>query len=98
MVSRLPQRFAKYFWDTDLQSVHVDENGDYVVKRLLDLGDTESIKWLIDYYGIEKIKKVLRLYRGIKRKTAFYWMNVLNLTKKEIKCLQTPYQATPFGA
>ena len=93
----IPNRLHRYFWEIEPKELSLVDDADYIIKRLLDYGKTQDIDWLLDNFGAEGIKRVLRKYRGISRKSAWFWSNILELNPKEVKCLQTPYHRIPFG-
>lgn len=93
----IPKRLHRYFWEINPGELRLDEDADYITARLLDYGKTQDIDWLLQKFGQNQIKTVLKKYRGISRKAAFFWANLLAINPKEIKCLQTPYHRIPFG-
>ncbi len=93
----IPSRLHCYFWEIDPKELRPSEDADYIIKRLVDYGKTQDIVWMLDKFGKEGIKRVLKKYRGISRKSAYFWANLLELNPKEVKCLQTPYHRIPFG-
>ena len=93
----IPKRLHKYFWEINPRELKINEDADYIVSRLLDWGKTQDIEWLLDKFGPDKIKAVLKKYRGISRKSAYFWANILAIKLNEVKCLQTPYHQIPFG-
>ncbi len=97
MGKKLPARFAKYFWDVDLKQLDAREDADFLIKRVLEKGDTQDIFWLKKEFGLDKISQVLKKYRDFSRKTGIFWASLLNLKQSEVKCLQTPYRRIPYG-
>ncbi|MBU1085859.1 MAG: hypothetical protein ABIJ43_00930 [Candidatus Beckwithbacteria bacterium] len=97
MKKKLPKKLYSYFWEVDSGEIRLEKDRDYIVKRLIDYGKTSDIKWLMKTYGPNSIKYILTKYRGIFRRTAMLWANVLDINPAEIKCLQTPYHRIPFG-
>lgn len=97
MVSKLPRRFYRYFWDVDPAKVDLHRSSEFIVKRVLEYGQTNDLRWVTDVYGADIIKQVLLKYRDFSRKTGLYWSIIFGLPKKKVKCLQTPYHSIPFG-
>lgn len=93
----IPKRLYRYFWEINPEELNLVEDADYIVARLLDYGKTQDIEWLLNRFGKDRIKIVLKKYRGISRKSAFFWSNILKIKPSEVKCLQTPYHQIPFG-
>lgn len=94
---KLPKRLQKYFWDVDLNQLNMIDDADFVLKRVLEHGETQDIFWLKQNYSQEKFRHVLKTYRDFSRKTGLFWSSLLNLNPSEVKCLQIPYRQTPYG-
>ncbi|OIP04133.1 hypothetical protein AUK18_00575 [Candidatus Beckwithbacteria bacterium CG2_30_44_31] len=93
----IPKHLHKYFWEINPRELSLSEDADYIVARLLDYGKTQDIEWLLERFGKDRIKTVLKKYRGISRKSAYFWSNILQINPREVKCLQTLYHRIPFG-
>jgi hypothetical protein len=65
------------FWDTDASRLDLQQNKDYIIERVLELGDENAVSWLVSRYRRSEIKKVLGSSRRISRKSANYWSLVL---------------------
>ena len=96
-VVKLPPYFKPYFWDIDYNSLDLHDNAGFVIKRVLDRGNTKAIKWLFNNYSITTIKNILFEIRDISPKTANFWADALKLDKSKIACLQKPYSPIQFG-
>ncbi|MCX6816255.1 MAG: hypothetical protein NTZ93_00035 [Candidatus Beckwithbacteria bacterium] len=97
MVNQLPKRLAKYFWDVNLNQLNPLEDADFLIKRILERGETQDIFWLKRQFGLEKIAVSLKKYRDFSRKTGLFWTLLLNLNQSEVPCLQTPYRRIRYG-
>jgi Arc/MetJ-type ribon-helix-helix transcriptional regulator len=93
----LPKRLHQYFWDTDPAQIDLDKNKEYIAERVLDWGQTEDVRWLINTYGKELIKTVVKNRRGLSPKSAIFWADILGINQREVACLSKPYQNKPFG-
>ena len=96
-IKKLPQSFKKYFWDVDFEEVDAEKNAFLVIKRVLDRGNTPDIKWLLERYGSQEIKKVVMTTRDLSRPTGNFWSIVLGLPPDKVLCLQKPYSPIHFG-
>lgn len=65
------------FWDTDSSRLDLEQNKEYIIERVLELGDENAVSWLVSRYRRSEIKKVLGSSRRISRKSANYWSLVL---------------------
>ncbi len=88
----LPPSFNKYFWDTDFKKIDPSENPLFVIQRLLDKGDRESVSWVLENFDRETIKKTFTTLRDYSPKVAYFWKLFLNIPEDKMVCLQKPYQ------
>ncbi|MDO8638354.1 MAG: hypothetical protein Q7R43_02170 [Candidatus Daviesbacteria bacterium] len=94
---KLPDFFKQYFWDVDFQSLDFKKNKTFILKRLLDRGNTQSLIWLEKNYNRKEIEVLLKNTRDLSPKTATFWADYLKLDHNKVICLQKPYSRTPFG-
>ena len=97
MKNSLPDSFKSYFWDVNFDSLNLKQNKSFILKRLLDRGDTQALTWLKGNYNIEEIGELLLSTRDISAKTANFWADFLQLDRSKVLCLQKPYTRIPFG-
>lgn len=95
--TKLPAVFKKYFWDVDFNSLKLKEAKTFILKRLLDRGDTESLVWLRKHYTEAEIEALLLSTRDLSQKTANFWADILKVDRRKVPCLQKPYSRIPFG-
>ena len=95
--TKLPESFRSYFWDVDFDTLSLRETPRFILKRVLDRGDTKALLWLLKHYTKEDIKSLLVKTRDISRKTAIFWADILGINYNDIPCLQIPYSRIPFG-
>lgn len=94
---KIPSYFKSYFWDVNYNDLDPIKDSSFIIKRSLDRGNTDSIKWILNNYNKEDIKNVVLKSRDISAKTANFWGDFFNLNQKDILCLQKPYSPTQFG-
>lgn len=92
MPTSLPAKFHTFFWDIDAKSLNPSEKNLFVIQRLLDKGDTESVSWILQNYDRETIKKAFTSLRDFSPKIGRFWQLYLNIPESEVLCLQKPYQ------
>jgi hypothetical protein len=68
----------------------VQKNARFILKRVLDRGDTNALKWIQAHYTLKEIQDVIMTSRDISRKTATFWTNILNVDPNHVVCLQKP--------
>lgn len=76
----------------DAQSVDPSKNSLFVIQRLLDKGDRESVSWVLENFDQETIRKTFTTLRDYSPRVAHFWKLFLNIPENEILCLQKPYQ------
>ena len=65
------------FWDTDTARLDLQENKQYIIERILELGDEKAVKWLFSIYPRNDVKKALKKSRNISQKSSNYWTLML---------------------
>ncbi|MDP4030847.1 MAG: hypothetical protein U1C50_02465 [Patescibacteria group bacterium] len=84
----IPRRLHKYFWDLNPVNLDAAKHPEYVIERLLNLGDLAAVKWVWDTFGRQKIVDVVKVGRQISPKTATFFTKLLNLKPEEVFCLK----------
>ncbi len=97
MSTKLPAEFKKYFWDVDFADLNLEKDSNFIIKRVLDRGNTISLKWLRSKCSDAKISDVIKQTRDLSSQTANFWSDVFQLDKSQVVCLQKPYSPIPFG-
>lgn len=87
----IPRSLERYFWDVDIN--HLPHNPLFVIQRLLDKGNTESVSWVLDTYDKKTIIDALTKLRDYSPKVANFWRLFFNIPVDKIVCLQKPYQS-----
>ncbi len=84
----VPCWMRAYFWDVDLSELDVTQNRDYIITRLLSLGDQHTLKWVFDTYERDVIAHVVKNSRGLLLKAAVFWQKYFNLSESEMRCFK----------
>ena len=85
---KLPSYLKKYFWDTDFEQLDPDKNRSYILSRVFEYGDTKAVKWALQYFPQEDIKKTLRESRALSPKSGNFWALFFGLDKTNLRCFQ----------
>ena len=82
----LPQRLHRYFWDYDPGTLRLDENRRTVVRRLLESGGLDAVRWLRSTIGDGEIREVLlrRRGRGMTPKRLRFWALAIGLPQDQV--------------
>lgn len=82
----IPPKFARYFWDVDIDNIDLNEHQIFIIERLLCEGDHNTLRWILDTYSKEQIKNAVKESRGLDLKTARYWQLYFGLQEDEMRC------------
>lgn len=93
-MDRLPVSAKKYFWDINADKLDVSKHSRFVIERLLEYGDFPELRWLFQNYSRQKITGVLKNSRSLSLRSANYWSHILNVPKRDIRCLKKRFQTT----
>ena len=70
--SRLPQEFKKYFWDVEFSGLSLKKYPDFILGRIMNLGNLQALKWLLKIPK-QEIMRVVKTNREIDLKTRNFW-------------------------
>jgi len=87
----LPVHAKKYFWDIDVEALDLSKKSLFVIQRLLDKGDSESVSWVLHNYDKKTIRKTFATLRDFSSKVGYFWKLFLDIPQGEMVCLQKPY-------
>lgn len=76
--NKLPGQFKKYFWDCDFENLNLKQYSFFIIERVLNYGNIESIRWLLLNVDEEALLEVVRKSRNIDKKTRNYWKIMLD--------------------
>lgn len=77
------------FWDVDRNSIDLTLNAPYVVQRVLEYGQFEDWKLLLEYYGMEKIVSVSKNLRSLDPRALAFITTVSHTPKEQFRCYNT---------
>jgi hypothetical protein len=86
----LPDFLQCLFWEVEFSDVRFNMHKRYVIERILEYGDDQSIKWLRRKVAPKDIAAVVKSSREISPNTAALWALILDISNKEIACLSIP--------
>lgn len=96
-MKKLPSFLKQYFWDVDFGKIDFAKSKAFILKRVLDRGDSRALEWLFQHYTRDDIKNLLLTTRDLSPKTANFWATYLNIDHSKVPCLQKPYARIQFG-
>ena len=90
-MKRPPKFLKKYFWEIDFDKMEFEDRKVYILKRILEYGDEDAVRWIWKNFKGEEMKDVLCNFRDYSLKTANFWALILGVPKERVKCLQKSY-------
>lgn len=72
---RLPSFVHRYFWDIDPKKQVKKYNFKFVISRLLDFGDKNTINWMFENFDRKSIKNTIESSK-ISTKSKNFWQHV----------------------
>lgn len=86
----VPEFLKPYFWDVRFEDLDFEKFRTFVLKRVLDRGSTQAIRWIRQNYTDQEIEKLLLTSRDISPKTANFWALLLGVDRKKVHALKNP--------
>ncbi len=65
------------FWDTNPKNIDTKKNAQYIIERVLDLGNDKEVKWLWSFYNKRTLKTVVAKSRCLRPETKRLWTLLL---------------------
>ena len=93
-MKKLPIALKKYFWDVDFKKINFNERKIYVLRRILEYGDEDAVRWMWKNFKKEEIKDTISNFRGYSQKSANFWAFILNIKREKVKCLSKSFRKT----
>lgn len=89
------QGFSDYiFWDVDRDSIDLSANAPYVVQRVLEYGQYNDWKLLLNYYGLQHIVEISKHLRSLEPKALSFISTISDTPINLFRCFNTR-QSTP---
>ena len=84
------QSFSEYlFWDVDKNSIDLEANAPYVVRRVLELGQLSDWDLLVQRYGIPRISSIAQNLRTLEPKVLSFISAVSSVPQESFRCYTT---------
>lgn len=91
---KIPKSLHKYFWDVDVKKLDPANKPYFIINRLLDKGNVESVKWVRKNYSENQIKETFKNTRDFNPKVGRFWSLFLQIPEDDVICLQPSYRKT----
>jgi len=76
-VKIIAEDLRPFFWETDLSKISIEENKQYIIERILELGDRKAVQWLFSTFSLDEIKKTIEESKSISKKSLNFWSIIL---------------------
>jgi len=73
----IAEHLRPFFWETDLSKISIEENKQYIIERILELGDRNAVQWLFSNFSLDEIKKAIEENKSISKKSLNFWSIIL---------------------
>lgn len=74
------------FWDVDSQTVDLQKHASYIIEKVITLGTMEDFKIIKQYYGIPKIKRIIKKLRYLNDRDLNFYGTYFNIPLKDFRC------------
>jgi DNA-binding transcriptional ArsR family regulator len=74
---RPPEPVLRLLWDVDRSRVDIRQHRRFLIARVLDYGDPETVRWLRQTYGDEALLEVVNSGAALLPQTAGFWRALL---------------------
>lgn len=75
-MEHVPAHVRSLFWEGLAEQPDPDAHADYIAIRVLEAGEEPAVRWLIDRYGIARLRAIADSGRLRPRQREF-WQSVL---------------------
>lgn len=75
-MAQLPDPVRSLFWEGLSEEPDPDRHGEYIAIRVLEVGDEAAVRWLLDRYGAQRVRRVVTSGR-LRSRAAWFWRRVL---------------------
>src|SRR4051812_14035635 len=83
-MTKIPRQFHWVFWDVDPTKLDPTAGADYIIPRILEFGGIAEVRWPIETYGMEGIRRFLRDvgHPELSKRTLGFWRAALKAEKE----------------
>ena len=74
------------FWDVDPEILSEENNRTLIIERVTNLGNLSEWKQIVEFYGLETIKRELLQAGDLFPKTIAFIESYLNIPKTSLRC------------
>jgi len=87
----IPGYIKTYLWDVDITTLSAKSHAKFIIERVLEYGDVQSLKWLMENFTKDQIIDVLKTSKRLSPKTGNFFAFYYKVPKENFECLKTPF-------
>ena len=69
----------RYFWDSDVEALDIRRHRKYIIDRILEMGDEQSVTWMKKMFSAQDIRERVRDSRQLSEHSRHFWQLVFGL-------------------
>ena len=75
----LPSTYKKYFWDCDFNQLDLNLHKEFILKRLLNFGDLEAIKFVLTKFSHHYVSNMIKQKgeKVLSRTNLLFWQKLI---------------------
>ncbi len=94
-MSQLPAELLSLFPSSNIYSLDVKQDKNYIIQTLLKNSTLAGWKWMLKAYTSEDIHTVLKTSKLLTPRETYFWSYFLDIPQNEILCLTKGSHKTP---
>lgn len=83
----IPRKMHPLFWDINVENLDPKAYPVYTIERVLEHGDEEAFRWLLETFTRDQIREVLRTDRRLSPRSANFWALVFGMADSDVAAL-----------
>ena len=82
-MNKLPSTYKKYFWDCDFELLDLNVHREFILKRLLNFGDLEAIKFILTEFSHRYVENIVKQkgQKILSRTNFLFWQKLTKHTE-----------------
>lgn len=95
----LPDLLRPLFWDADFSALDWQNDRDFIIRRILQHGSWQAIRWLRTACGDQALRAWLEAHSGgrLNQRQLRFWELILNLPAQEVEKWISQVKSGPWG-
>lgn len=86
--NNVPVFSPNLFWDINADDLNMEQHKTFIVNRVLDYGQWDDWKTILDYYGLEQITSIAKGLRSLFPKSLAFISTVSRIPENQFRCYE----------